>query len=125
MAKAVWGIVAFCLGASNVPRSFSQCWNWCECWLPVGQKFHVIGIAAVCWAIWKTQNNVCFQGKIITSPITIVCYTCSLISYWAGMFDDSDEEELVAGAETMLKIALQLVGKSKDPEEQVMLEDGH
>jgi len=54
-----------------------------------------------------------------------VCYTCSLISYWAGIFDDSNKKELVAGAETMLKIALQLVGKSKDPEEQGMLEDKH
>ena len=48
MAKAVWAIVAYCLGASNVPRSFDQCWTWCEKWLPFGEKFHAIGIAAIC-----------------------------------------------------------------------------
>jgi len=27
-AKAVWAIVARCIGANNVPKSLSQCWLW-------------------------------------------------------------------------------------------------
>ena len=96
MAKAVWAIVAYCLGASNVPRSFDQCWTWCEKWLPFGEKIHAIGIAAICWAIWKTRNSVCFEGKVVTSPITTI--------YQAGLFFDGDKDELVAGANTMSKL---------------------
>ena len=121
MAKAVWGIVAFSLGATNVPRNFNQCWMWCEKWLSHRQNFHAIGIAAICWAIWKTRNNICFQGKKVTSPITIICHACSLISYWAGLYEDLDKEELSAGAETMLKIALQLVGKAKGSQDQEVI----
>lgn len=29
-AKAVWAITAKCIGASNIPKSFEQCWVWCE-----------------------------------------------------------------------------------------------
>jgi hypothetical protein len=48
--------------------------------LPFGEKFHAIGIAAIYWAIWKTRNGVCFEGKVITSPITIICQLpCSRI----------------------------------------------
>jgi hypothetical protein len=51
MAKAVWAIVAHCIGASNIPGNFNQSWTWCEKWLPFGEKIHAIGIAAICWAI--------------------------------------------------------------------------
>jgi hypothetical protein len=84
MAKAVWAIVAHCLGASDVSKNFDQCWYWCDKWLPFGKQFHAVGIAAVCWAIWKTRNNVCFQDKVVTSPLTIIRYACSLMSYVLG-----------------------------------------
>ena len=32
--------------------------------------------------------------------------------YWAGLFTGDDKDELVAGVNTMLKIALQLVGQT-------------
>lgn len=57
MSKAVWAITAHCIGASDIPRTFDQCWSWVEKWLPFGQKFHAIGIAAICWAIWKARNK--------------------------------------------------------------------
>jgi hypothetical protein len=123
MARAVWAIIAHCLGASNVPSTFHQCWNWCEKWLSFGQNFHAIGIAAIYWAIWKTRNSVCFQGKIVTSPITIICYACSLMGYWAGLFGDDEKEKLVAGVDMMLQIALRLVAKTTDSRKQGLLED--
>ena len=46
-AKAVWAVVAYALGADNVPRNIQQCWEWCEKWLPNGQTFHTLGIAAI------------------------------------------------------------------------------
>jgi hypothetical protein len=54
--------------------------------------FHDLGIAAIC--------------KTVTSPISIICYACSLIEYWASLSLDDDKDQLVAGANTMLKIAL-------------------
>jgi len=36
-AKAVWAIVAKCIGADNIPCSFEQCWNWCDVWIPTGK----------------------------------------------------------------------------------------
>jgi hypothetical protein len=42
-AKAVWAIVAYAIGANNIPKSFDQCRNWCEHWLPAGKQFHTVG----------------------------------------------------------------------------------
>lgn len=113
VAKSVWAIVAFSLGANNVPTSLSQCWTWCEKWFPFGQKFRTLGIAAICWALWKTRNKICFEGKDLHDPDTIVCYACALMSYWAGLFMDEDRAALEAGINTMLQMGLRLVKKRK------------
>lgn len=63
-----------------------------------------------------------FQGKIVTSPITIICYACSLMGYWAGLLCDDDKDELVAGVNSMLKIALRLVGKKTGVRKRGLLE---
>jgi hypothetical protein len=71
IAKSVWVIVATCLGASNVPVSFDQCWAWCERWIPNAKQFHVVGVASICWAIWKTRNRICFEKKKLKNPLEI------------------------------------------------------
>lgn len=78
VAKAVWAIVAKSIGALNVPRSIEQSWLWCERWLPGGKQFHTIGTAAICWAIWKARNGVCFEKKKMLDPISIMCHVCAL-----------------------------------------------
>lgn len=116
--------MAVCIGANDIPNSLQQCWLWCDKWLPNGRKFHVTGIAAFCWAIWKARNKACFEGKTIQSPISIICHACALISYWEGLFLEGDKELLIAGANQMLKIALELLNKKqKTDEDQVMKEE--
>ena len=118
-AKVVWATVAVCFGASNVPRYLNQCWEWCEKWLPLGEKFHTLGIAAVCWAIWKARNKLCFEGKLILNPISIVCHACTLMSYWAGLYAGMDREALEEGINTiMLRIATGLLNKKPRKGEQ-------
>jgi hypothetical protein len=122
--KSVWAIVAKSIGANNVPRSLEQCWAWCDKWLPNGKQFHVVGVAAICWAIWKTRNKACFDGKLLNDPISVICDACVLIGYWAGLFAEGDKESLVDGANTMLAIALKILGKRKKMDGDVPLRDG-
>jgi hypothetical protein len=123
-AKVVWAVVAHCIGADNIPKTINQCWAWCNKWLPSGKQFHALGVTAICWAIWKTQNIVCFEGHVVNNPISIICHACSMMSYWAGLFPKTDKEALVAGANTMLQIALKLLGKKMVRKDQLLLTDG-
>jgi hypothetical protein len=122
-AKAVWAIVAKCIGAQNVPRSFDQCWNGCDKWLPAGKQFHSVGIAAICWAIWKARNKVCFEGKPLINPVSIICHACALMNYWAGLFKELDKEALETGVNLMMKIATSLLGKKRNKDGQLLLKD--
>lgn len=71
-AKAVCAVVAKSIDAVNVPRSFEQFWRWCDIWLPAGKQFHTVGIAAICWTIWKARNKVYFEGKTLTNIMSII-----------------------------------------------------
>lgn len=43
------------------------------------------GIAAICWAIWKSRIKACFERKIIKNPLEIICHACELMDYWADL----------------------------------------
>ena len=30
-----------------------------------GHKFYMVGIAALCWAVWITRNKVMFEGYVV------------------------------------------------------------
>lgn len=109
VAKAIWLVVAQCFGASNIPMNLQQCWLWCKRWLPYGEKFHPLGIGAICWAIWKCRNRAVFDKKLIKSPLEIVCHACALMKYWVGLFADMDQDQLVEGANTMLRVAKEIL----------------
>ena len=83
---------------------------------PAGKQFHTLGIAAICWAIWKTRNTVCFEGKSVTNPVT---FAHELL----GRFLENDKEALVAGVNTMLEIAVKLMSKKTAKKGQYLLKD--
>ena len=111
VAKVVWATVATCLGASNIPTSFDQSWRWCEQWIPKGNQFYAVGIAAICWSIWKMRNIIYFHGKKFHNPLEIVSHACALMKFWVGLQKEDDKEALIKGVETMIKIAVQLLSK--------------
>ncbi|RCV36900.1 hypothetical protein SETIT_8G018600v2 [Setaria italica] len=60
VARCVWGIVAQCLGAHDIPSNLAQYWRWIKRCLPGGEGVYAFGLAAICWAIWKARNKACF-----------------------------------------------------------------
>jgi len=107
MAKFVWSLVAMVVGSSCSPCSFDQFWEWVQKYMPTGSKFHMVGLAAICWAIWRAHNNICFEKKLIRSPTEIVCLASSFLVFWAELQNVADWAILEAGAEALKSTALQ------------------
>lgn len=42
---------------------------------------------------------------MIKSPIKVICHICALMKYWAGLFAEMDQEQLIEGADLLLKVA--------------------
>lgn len=76
--------------------------------MPNGKKYYALGIAAICYAIWRTRNKTCFEDKYIQHPAAIICYAYVLMSYWTGLYPE-EEKVLEAGMNTMLKIVIKLL----------------
>jgi hypothetical protein len=82
VAKVVWGIFALCFHQNTRPNSYAQYWAWVSTALSGGQNVYVLGLAAICWAIWKARNNTCFNKK----PIDLLwkCYILLVFSCIIG-----------------------------------------
>lgn len=124
VARVIWSIVAKCFGAHNIPNNVNQCWQWCETWLPYGKKFHSWGVAAVCWAIWKTKNKACFEKKMVKNPPEIIFHSCAVMRYWAGLFDDQERAQLIEGSELMLKVAKEVLAAQTTRQVNLLLLQG-
>ena len=63
MARYVWSLVAYVVGADCRPCSLDQFWVWAKQFLPRGGKFWYEGLAAICWALWRMRNKIHFEQK--------------------------------------------------------------
>jgi len=113
VAKSVWAIVAKCFGADTVPGNLDQSWRWCDRWLPLGRKYHVLGVSAIC----KSRNKACFDKIIIKSPLDIICHMCALMKYWAGLFAEPNKEQLIEGINTMLRLANRILKRQREEQD--------
>jgi hypothetical protein len=56
-----------------------------EKYLKVDKATNIVLIGAICWAIWKARNKMCFEKILIKSSNEIICHVCALISSWIGL----------------------------------------
>ena len=109
IVKVIWAVIARVVWANNIPTSLAQYWNWCDRWLPAGERYHMWGVSAICWAIWKGRNKACFDGVVIKNPIEILCHAGALMRFWTGLYAEVDKEMLINGVNTMLREATRLL----------------
>jgi hypothetical protein len=44
------------IGADSRPSNLNQFWEWCERFMPRNKNVHMVGLAAICWALWRVRN---------------------------------------------------------------------
>jgi hypothetical protein len=108
-AKFVWSCVAKSIRAPNRHASFSQFFWWFPNFFPASRNVQIAGVASICWAIWMLRNKACYEGKLIHSPIKLICYDVVFMKYWAGLNNSADREMLVGGADALSREAMNMV----------------
>lgn len=104
------------IGAPCTPCSFDQFWIWTGQYMHKGSMFHMVGLAAMCWALWRVRNNICFEKKIVKSPTEIICLASCFITFWAAL-QKGDKELLEAGAEALKSAVLHFHPHEAPPED--------
>ena len=87
------------LGVSCRPCNIDQL-VWIKLCLPNGKPVYVVGLAALCQAIWCTRHVVCFEDKRTKSPSKIIYMACCFLDYWAGLQKPDMERQMKQGAES-------------------------
>jgi hypothetical protein len=70
----------------------------------------MFGLPAICWSIWKTRNKACFEKIMLKNPIEILCFACTNMKYWAGLFKIDFQEQLAAEISAILSAAYRVMG---------------
>ena len=100
VARVAWRTIGCVLGTDLCPNNIWQFFSRCYVFLP--DRFYTFGLAAVCWAIWNSRNQVTFEHKQLKTPFNVVYSACGFLIYWAGLMTGADREAMERGAK-MLK----------------------
>jgi hypothetical protein len=85
----------------------------------------MFGLTMICWAIWKARNRTCFEKKLIKNPNEVIFFVCLFMQFWAGLFKGDMHEKIKAGADVLMKKALNIRRKSSLATGRRLISDGH
>jgi hypothetical protein len=93
-AQYVWSLVGMVVGAPTRPGSFAQFFWWTPQFSHTSHNVQIAGMAAICWAIWKTLNSSCFEKKFLRNHVDFIFLATSFIKYWAGTHSDAEAAQI-------------------------------
>jgi hypothetical protein len=78
---------------------------------------------AICWAIRRARNDVCFEKKLIKSPIVILYSACTFMSCWSGLYPEETQKLIKDGVDFMMKTTITLLSRKKSGNSTLVLMD--
>jgi hypothetical protein len=76
------------------------------------QRKHVlIGIAAICWAIWLSRNNSIFQRSKPCSCMQVIFKSAFWIRSWSILTKEEEQRCLLFGSRCLETMALEIFNK--------------
>ena len=109
VARVVWGAMWGLVGTNRCPKNVWQAVVWFYSFMPENRNLAVVGLAVVCWALWKIRNKVTFDDHRMRTPCEAVFHIASLLNYWAGLHKDADRDFLKMGSDKMMLVATDLL----------------
>jgi hypothetical protein len=88
---------AMCFGQKVRPSSCEEFWPWIHKVLVGGEKVYMLGLSAICWALWTVRNKTCFEKIRIKGPNEIIVSTCFFMKFWAGLYPEDAQEIIKKG----------------------------
>jgi hypothetical protein len=113
IAKVTWVMVAKSINRKDIPSDIDHCWLWLKN-IYRGWTLYITGVSAICRAIWKARNKMCFENALIKSPNEILCHACALMTHWAGISKKELQDLLQEGAKLLMKAACVKLGNGDD-----------
>jgi hypothetical protein len=75
------------------------------------RKNILCGCTAVCWTIWKTRNDACFDRKFPDDPSSSIYRLCNILNYWAILQKNQDKGRLEEGVVLLRRVASEVYSR--------------
>jgi hypothetical protein len=106
MAKLVWGCVAFAFGISkpiNLQHLFGP---WLRSFSKQQRNLVLIGMTALCWAIWISRNDLVFNKSHYKSILQVIFRGVFWIRSWSVLSNEEGRKVLKFGCLKLETVAL-------------------
>jgi predicted secreted Zn-dependent protease len=112
MARLMWFVISVTFGIT-APTSTANLFGPWLARFPHKQKALVlIGIAAFCWALWLSRNDMVFQKSKSKSFLQVVFRGTYWIRSWSILSKEEGQEKLKIGCRWLETIALEIFNRS-------------
>ena len=64
-----------------------------------------IGVAAICWSIWTSRNDLIFNKKTGTNFLQVILRAIHWIQQWAYLQPEDQRQPMASGCNRLLKVA--------------------
>jgi hypothetical protein len=111
LARMVWGVVHIAFGIPPPQNMTHLLGSWLNFWPLKHRKQMLIGVAALCWAIWLCRNDLVFNKKDSISLLQVVFRG----AYWARSWVALSNEEgrkLIKEACRMMEVVVMEIFKN-------------
>jgi hypothetical protein len=106
LARLVWGCVAVAFGI-NGPTCVQHLFGpWLRSFSKKQRSLVVIGVAALCWAIWISRNELVFNKSQYVSILQVIFRGVFWIRSWAILSNDNGRNIVKAGGLLLESVAL-------------------
>ena len=93
------------------PRSTTHMFgSWIRSCAPGLRNQIIVGIAALCWALWLNRNDAVFQGSMANSYLQVIFRGAYWIRQWSMLSKEEERKNLIDGCRHLEGVALQLFG---------------
>jgi hypothetical protein len=85
LAKMIWRFI-FCDTNLNQPRSINHMFgNWLNNHHKDVKQLIWVGVAAICWAIWKCRSDIVLKKTMFNSILQVIFRGAYWLCFWAQL----------------------------------------
>jgi hypothetical protein len=111
-AKMIWGIIFYATNLTQ-PKSISHMFGT---WLHNQHKYFKpliwVGVAAICWAIWKCRNDIIFKKMKFNSLLQVIFRGAYWLHFWAQLqHKEQAKDTLTAMSRNLEVVALHIANR--------------
>ena len=109
MARFVWCWCRDVLNWPYPPKNLDEFFLLCNHSSAfINDRLHIMLLAAICWCLWLTRNNMVFRKTLLYSPLTLPFQIISLLLQWRKLCRAEEEGKLEQFAEKMKELTSNL-----------------